>query len=674
MREEVMPRREGERLNNMFQLAFGRASKRARLTVAVSAMAITALLPATAFAQRAGDNVLNSADDAFGTTVGNETIGVYDARNARGFNPAASGNVRIEGMYVDRPFSGPGEVIIDRLMASSSIRVGITTQSYPFPAPSGIVDVSLRIPRDKSVVSVVTTYGPYDTYGIEIDGQTPVNDKLSIGGGVEFLRFSSDVGTTANDWSAGALARWTPNDSIEVTPFWGRFERRDFENSPWIFPAGDTMPPRIKRRVAYSQEWGDFEQYETNFGFLGRARLSDAWVLRTSFFRANYYRATDILSVFSNTLQDGSADLAFYSSPPQRTKSYSGEVRLSGVFAEGPRRHTLHFTARARDGERLYGGTHIQRVGRAVIGVPVPVAMPAFVHNPRGLDETKQVTGGLVYDAQWRSVGTLSLGLQKTKYDRMVTQANLAPTTNKSTPWLYNVAASARVTDKMMVFGSYARGLEDSGNAPQAARNRGEAAPASITQQIDAGFTYAITQQIKFVSTAFVIEKPYYDRDPTNLFTDIGDLSHKGLEFSLTGQPLPGLTMIGGLVLLKARVSGPLVDLGLIGSVPVGRDSRAMRFDLQYGPASWNGLSVDGQLEHIIKGYAGQLNTANIPPRTVLNLGARYRFKIGEAPSTLRVRVQNVTNTFAWENGGGANAFLQYLGPRRVTVSLATDL
>ena len=626
-------------------------------------------------AQRANENALASAEDAFGTTVGNEASGLYDARNARGFNPQAAGNARIEGMYFDRPYSGPGDVLNDRLMTGFTVRVGLAVQSYPFPAPSGVVDVTLRTPRsDHAQGSTVLTIGPYDTYALEADGQTPlVTDRLAVEVAGKGQHFRSDFGTNAKDWSAAVLGRWTPNDNIEIVPFWGRYERHDFENPPIVYTFGNQLPPQIKRGLNYQQDWADFEQHETNFGMIGRARLDEHWTLRTGLFRAWYYRAKDTAVFFNNVMPDGSADLLFQHQPPQRFSSYSGEVRASGVYTDGDFRHTVHVSARGRDSVRWVAGTDVVPFGKAFIGVPNPIPRPAFREFERTADLANQYTGGAIYELQWRRVGGFSLGLQKTTYHRDVRVPGSPESKVSLSPWLYNGTWTAYPVEKMTLFGSYTRGLEESGVAPQSARNRGEALPSSFTKQIDAGVAYQLTPKVKFATTVFKISKPYFDKENTNLFTNVGNLTHEGVEVSATGEVGPSLTMLAGLVLLKARVAGPLVTAGIIGSIPIGRDARAARLDLQYGPPAWQGISIDGQLDYLDRGYVNTRNQANIPPRTVINLGARYRFKVLDAPSTLRVRLQNVTNTFAWEYMGGNNYYLAYIGRRRVTVSLATD-
>ncbi len=628
----------------------------------------------TVYAQRASENAVSSAQDAFGTTIGDETIGLYDARNARGFNPKSAGNVRIEGMYFDRPSSGPGEVIVDRLMQGSTMRVGISAQSYPFPAPTGIVDLRLRLPGDEVLISPFISYGPYNQAAVEVDSQIPlIPGQLSMSLGGKWKHIEEHNGTDAEDWSAAAILRWRPTDSIEIIPFLGRAVRADWESSPWIFAQGPSLPPRIPRRVNYAQDWALFKQTDTNFGVITRVVPTNNWTVRAAIFRAHYYRPLGHLTFYTDTQLDGTADISFLSMPPQRYSSYSGEFRVSRIFSEGPRRHTIHVTARGREGKRLFGGSDIISGGSGIIGVPAPVPRPDFVFEERGKDNSSQWTGGAVYQGQWRGVGALSLGIQKAYYDREVVTPGLPVSLSNSKPWLYNGGISIYASESLTFYGSYTRGLEESGTATQQAINRGEAQPASLTEQIDAGIRYSIAPGVQLVAGVFEIKKPYFERDPTNLFRRLGTLSHRGVELSLAGQVFDGLSVVAGTVLLQARVSGELVDQGTIGNVPIGAKPRVSRLDVEYGPKEWNGVSIDVRVENIKQGFADTANTLKLSSYTTLNLGARYRFETFEVPTTLRLRVENVTNTYAWELQGGNNKFFSYIGERRYSMSIAAD-
>ena len=53
---------------------------------------LTVTCVAESSAQRAEENAVKKADDAFGVTIGRETLGVYSSESVRGFSPAAAGN------------------------------------------------------------------------------------------------------------------------------------------------------------------------------------------------------------------------------------------------------------------------------------------------------------------------------------------------------------------------------------------------------------------------------------------------------------------------------------------------------------------------------------------------------------------------------------------------------
>ena len=118
-------------------------------------------------AQVASKNAVTAASDAFGVTVGLQTIGLYGPMNVRGFNPAQAENLRIEGLYYDQQITYSNPFLFNR----SDIRVGIAAQSYSFPSPTGIVDYKLRTPGDAALFSVLLTRGPLNTTMAEVDAR-----------------------------------------------------------------------------------------------------------------------------------------------------------------------------------------------------------------------------------------------------------------------------------------------------------------------------------------------------------------------------------------------------------------------------------------------------------------------------------------------------------------------
>jgi iron complex outermembrane recepter protein len=74
--------------------------------------------------------------------------------------------------------------------------------------------------------------------------------------------------------------------------------------------------------------------------------------------------------------------------------------------------------------------------------------------------------------------------------------------------------------------------------------------------------------------------------------------------------------------------------------------------------------SIEGRM-------ASSDNQLSIPARSVLDVGARYRFQIGRAPATLRLYVGNVFDTFGWRTNSSEVFVVN--GPRRFSISIAAD-
>ena len=71
---------------------------RFKLQLGVLSVAVVALVPHAAWAQRAHENVATQSGDAFGRSVGQDRSGLYSSDDVRGFNPVDAGNVRLEGL------------------------------------------------------------------------------------------------------------------------------------------------------------------------------------------------------------------------------------------------------------------------------------------------------------------------------------------------------------------------------------------------------------------------------------------------------------------------------------------------------------------------------------------------------------------------------------------------
>jgi iron complex outermembrane receptor protein len=408
-----------------------------------------------------------------------------------------------------------------------------------------------------------------------------------------------------------------------------------------------------------------------NAGLLATVR-TDGWTLRAGLFRSVLDLGRSNTEIALNTTPEGVADRFIATEGDRSNGSWSGELRASRAFADGPRLHNLHFTLRGRDQRRRYGGGQLTPLGRRPIDEAVDdVAEPAFTVGPQTRDAVRQLSYGVGYDMRWRNVGELAFSVQRTDYRKSVeTPLGPLPVSANET-WLMNATASVRASGRLTFYAGFARGLEESPVAPQVAVNRDEAPPAILTRQVDAGMRLILPRNLRLVAGLFDVSKPYFALDTGRVFRRLGEVRHRGAEISLSGQPLPGLTLVLGAVFLDGTLSGDAREQGLVGRRPVGWIGRYVNGAIDYRVPFVEGLSVDLAYESTSDRAADRLNTFVIPARYVLALGARYRFDLSGAPATLRVQTANVIGNYGWNNLGEG---FHYNLPRRFSASLAVDL
>jgi iron complex outermembrane receptor protein len=625
-------------------------------------------LPLCAHAQRADDNAVKSADDAFGNSVGNENIGLYSPFEVRGFSAVDAGNVRLDGLYFDRQ-TDP----ITLLVPSSTMRVGISAQGYLLPAPTGIVDYQLARAGEKLRVSPVVGYGPFDSLFVDLETEVPiVAGKFGIAGGVSYFEDAFESGTDERGWSVAAAPRWRPSESVEIIPFYSRTTIEDSEAQPLIFVAGPYLPPQIERAHFFSQTWADNASVGENYGAVANVDFGHDWTVNAGIFRSQFAADTSFADLFLDTTPAGFANHVMVADRNQKFASTSGELRVGKRFVVGKRYHALYYSLRGRDQQRRYGGSDFADLGVARIGVRVDLPQPQFEFGPQTHDEVTQWTHAVAYRGRWSEHIEATAGLQKTRYEKEVTEPGApAPQLGKDDPWLYNAGLALYQTDKLAWYASYSTGLEEGGVAPENAANKNAAPPAIRTKQWDAGLRYAITPQLKLVAGVFDIQKPYYGLDDANVFRELGEERHRGIELSLAGEVIEGLNLVLGTVLIEPRVSGEEVANGTIGKVPVGQTERVTIGSAEYQLPWMPSFSVTATVQSVDDRMASSDNQLSIPARSVLDLGARYRFQIGGAPATLRVSFGNVFDKFGWRTNS-SEVFVTN-APRRVSITLAAD-
>lgn len=620
---------------------------------------------APALAQRTEDNALRAAEDGFGSSVGNESIGIYASGQVRGFSASDAGNNRIEGLYFDEQGG-----VTDVIVRGSNVRLGLTAFGYPLPAPTGIVDMELRRTGSDTIASVQVGSGEYLGTDFTADLALPISDDFGIN--LDLGLFDDQYVNGASAWfvSYGGVARWKPVDRVELTGFFGRYDYGDEEQGPTIYTAGAYLPPRIERRRFFGQQWAQWKGHAQNYGAMLKADLG-AWEIAAGAFNSRFTRDDYASPYFDGVGQDGVGRSFVVSGRDQRAASTSGEIRVNRTFAEGPRRHRVLVSARGRSVETNFSGYDVADLGLGMIGVPSPVPEPAFAYGPMTHDYVQQLNYAIGYEMRWPRIAELNLGLTRTDYRKRIDQPGLPRTNQHNQPWLWNAALALTPTNRLTLYAAITRGIEESGVAPSNAVNRGEALPALCTRQYEFGARYVIGDW-RFVAAVFDIAKPYFEIDSNDgAYKQLGSVTHRGVEGSLSAKPLSGLNVVVGAVVLRPRVSGQAVIDGRLGRRPIGRTGLLVDAAIDYQLAALPGFSLDARIIHEGGRIANAADTLSIPVRTVVDLGARYRTKIGGVPTMFRAQVRNVGDVFGWKVSSGGGFSLQT--GRRAVFSVTAD-
>jgi iron complex outermembrane receptor protein len=624
------------------------------------------LVSSAAFAQnRTDDNAITQAEDAFGFSVGRESIGIYNANQVRGFSPTQAGNVRIDGLYFDPAFGLQG-----LLINSVGIKVGLSAQGYPFGAPSGIVDQSLRRPSSTMGGSLVVSGDSWGGYSAQLDGSIPIADRLAVRAGFSGGAQEFPNGTNNRNYTVSLLARWRPTENVEIVPFLAVYNDFDDEAGTLYVPAGRFIGIADKVGRDESPAWADLRVTGRNVGVLSSVTLGENWVARLGAFRSDVFNKHVYSFFLANQQPDGLGERILIADPPAHNRSSSGELRVTHSVAEGPRLHVLHASLRMRDARREFGGSDIVSFGVGPVGERITDPKPDFAFGEQTRQHVQQMTYGLAYDGRWRDVGEISFGLSRANYRKVTRIPLIDPVEARASPWLYNATAALLVSNSVSVYAGYARGFEESGTAPPNAANRNEPLGSILTKQKDAGFRIRITRDITAVAGVFDLSRPYFGLDSRNDFRQIGSVRSRGAEFSISGRLTPKLNLVLGGVLLKSRVEVGLDVQGNIGSKPFGLPSHIVNFN-----ANWqtplSGVQLDVGISHRGKQPATTDNSVFMPPRLNLNLGGRYGFQLAGQSASLRVQVQNALDNNDPSTAGPG--IYQPRGARQVLGFLTVD-
>jgi iron complex outermembrane receptor protein len=625
----------------------GFARRRSLLLAATAALAV----PCAAFAQRSTDSAVAKAQDAFGAAIGTESVGIYTENEVRGFNPQKAGNARLDEVYFDH-FA----LLVQRMRSSYTVRVGVSATGDASPAPSGIVAYRAREAGDEFRATLGVNLVQYGGTFVELDAEIPIiKDHLSLAAGAARARPHFVDGAWQRNFPY-AISPQLRFGSVKIKGFASAFVQDAAPTRPLITTTGAFLPPPRGERRYLGQAWARNRIANTNNGVVAEAEPATGLILRGGFVRSRINRKRNFTEIF--TVRDPATGLSAHrllADPHQDSYADSWNLFASYRFGNGDLIQTVHADLRDRHRHIESGGSQLFVYRDVILGVVDPQPQPDFAFGAVNVGTLDQRTWSLGYKAAFRDIAQLNLGLARSRYRAQNRGGPLGLTRSEADPWLYNASLVVRPNDQLTLYAGYVSGLEDTGTAPENAANRNQQLPASRTSQKDAGIQWA-AGRVRLVATVFELKRPYFSFDAAGRFEELADLRHRGVELSAMGDPTKDLHILFGAVLMDPTVSGPAVDLGLVGPRPVGTPKAHVRVDATWRVEALGGVRLTFSMLHDSRravspeGYASlggrQLHS---PAHTTFDIGARHNFKVGDTPLSVRVVVNNVFNERAWK-------------------------
>jgi iron complex outermembrane receptor protein len=571
---------------------------------------------------------------------------------------------------------------------------GPSSALYGPANPSGMFNFITKRPTDSDLRELSATYNSdsIGTVHADLGGKIDptgilgfrLNALFASGGGYvdrsHDRRVLGDLGVDLRPWQGGVLELNYSDYSLTTTGY------------PGWFTYGEKIvlpPPPDPERVGYGQSYAGVDLRTRTGTARFKQELDPNWHLVIG---ALSQDASRNINTPVNNLTDnlGNYVSSFANGFAPRFAMASDASYLNGVFATGSVGHDLTLGTAGYKARSFSVLTPAKpgsvRLGSASIDDPLVFPEPAqgppnvlanfdssdtYQRGINASDTIKFTERWLMrigISQDWIHVRNYSAkGMELPEY----AADGLSPTGSI----IYKPAVN------ISTYITYASSLAAGDLAPGTAANAGVGLAPYRSKEYEAGYK-ATLSNINLTAALFRIERPFANIDPAdNIFGVSGLQVNKGVELSAVGEIYRGLTLLGGVTLLDARLEHtPLPTTN--DKTYVGAPKVKGNILLEYQLPGIAGLVTMFDYQFSGRRPANDTNSLTAPGYDLFDLGVRYTSNLRSKPLTWRLAVANVTDRHYWStiapsNLTGANTgnLLAHLGaPRTVLASVTVGL
>lgn len=609
----------------------------------------------------------------------------------RGFQ-LYSDDISLNGLYGVLPRQIISTEAVERVEVFKGSNAFLNGVSPGGSGVGGGINIVSKHAEDTPTRSVTLDYSSSDRVGGHIDLGQRFGEDNKFGVRVNMAKRDGETAVDGEHqhFSLFAVGLDYRGERLRLSTDFGYQKQRVNEGRSVIYltPATLHSTPKVPDADAnFSQPWS-YSQLEDTFGMVnGEYDLNDHWTLYGAV-GGKYTRENGVYSSLYVSSLDGSGRVGrLYAPRDEESRSALGGLR--GHFDTGPVTHNVNFglTGNWREWRSANESTTVANRLPGNLYDPFPSPEPRAtingdIHDPRKtgsaiarslavsdtlgfFDDRVLFTAGIRRQQIVTNSWNAGTGVRAAAYDQSI-----------NTP-VYGLVV--KPTEYLSLYANRIEGLSP-GQVSTAAGNSGEMFPPYRSKQIEAGIKLD-WQTFGANLGVYRIEQPQL----VTMGTGLGAVSsvdaeqrNRGIEFSVFGEPLPGLRLLAGGTLIDSELRGTVATVNNVTVRGVNDGNRGVGVPtFQYNlSADWDvpgvqGLAVNGLMLRTGGQYYDSANDLGIPAWTRFDLGARYTFKMDERDITLRAGVENVADKAYWKSANGS--YLTQGAPRTLKVSATVD-
>jgi iron complex outermembrane receptor protein len=601
--------------------------------------------------------------------------GVYDDRLfIRGFY-LDPGDMSFNGLYGVNPVMSVNLAGIERIEVFRGPTALLSGMS-PIGSIGGTMNFVPKRATDTPITQMAARYASDGQVGGQIDFGRRFGPDNSVGLRMNgtFMAGNTAIARNSDQLAALTLGLDFRSDTTRLDADFGYQNRRIIGAQGGTFVAtGLQVPAAPNARNNYYQPW-EFYATEDMYGMLRFEH--DFMPNLTAFLKVGGLRSNGAFLLGFPTINDAQGNTS--SSPFKNVtsnESVSAEVGARGRFDTGPVHHEAVLSGSYLRMDRGNGATTVSDVASniyAPVIQPAPDLAGAVTSAPL-VSATVQTSIGLI-DAI--SIAQNRVQLIGGVRAQRIQVSNYDGTTGLPTPGYDQSVVTPSVSlivkpwDAVSFYANYIEALEQGPTAGAGLANAGEVFAPFVSRQFEVGAKLDLGNFGAMLS-AFQITRPSSFVDPTtNSLVVDGQQRNRGIEFTMFGEPLPGLKPIGGFTVLDAIQTNTL-DGATNGKYAPGVPTFQANIGLDWSTPFLKGFALLGRVIYTAQSYVDPANTQAVPPWTRIDLGARYTFERPDGqPVSLRFNAINVGNNNYWM---ASNGYLSQGQPRTFLLSLTAD-